>query len=99
MKAKACFIIGLPGETWDTVEQTIGFILDTKPDAIDVNILCVYMGSEIYSNSAGLVFGPPRWFKGRENEYKSSVRTSKLSEEEIERARALVRATHESLIT
>ena len=89
IRVKACFIVGLPGETWDTVEKTAQFIKRTKPESMDVNILVVYPGSpiQLHPERYDLTFGEPTWYKGAEDKYCSTVRTSALNETEIERAR------------
>ena len=41
------FILGLPGETETSIEQTIDFILDLDPDYASVNIVTPLLGSEL----------------------------------------------------
>jgi len=42
------FILGLPGETAETIEETIRFALDLDPYSIQVSLLAPYPGTEIY---------------------------------------------------
>lgn len=48
LRFKAFCIVGLPGESWDTVRMTEKMLEETKPDDLDVSILQVYPGSPIY---------------------------------------------------
>ena len=43
-----CFILGLPGETTDTVEQTIRYACRLDPDTIQVSLPAPYPGTELY---------------------------------------------------
>lgn len=89
IKAKALMMVGLPGESWDTVEESKRFIQETNPDSLDITILSVYKGSDIHKNplSYDLTFSEPIWYKGRNDEYKSTVSTRYLTAEEIVTAR------------
>ncbi len=46
MKVQASFIIGLPGETWDTIAETQKFINDTKPWMIGAGYATPFPGTE-----------------------------------------------------
>jgi radical SAM superfamily enzyme YgiQ (UPF0313 family) len=43
-------IVGFPGETWDTVNETIEFVQETKPDEFVVYPLIPYPGTPLYHN-------------------------------------------------
>ena len=47
---KAFTIIGLPGETEATVEKLRKWLLEVKPDNLDVSLLIPYPGTSIYDN-------------------------------------------------
>lgn len=89
IRVKAAMIVGLPGETWSTVEESRKFIIETSPDALDVTILSVYKGCDIYNNplSYELTFMSPKWFKGRNDEYESTVSTPAMTGSDIVEAR------------
>ena len=91
IKVKASIVVGLPGEDWESVAETVNFIKDTEPDFLDVNILSVYRGSDIYASPEkyDIAYLPATWFKGNV-EPKSTVLTSKLSMEDIELARKMI---------
>ena len=99
IRVKASFIVGLPGETKETIEETAQFIRRTQPDSVDVNILVVYLGTQIRSHPEryDLTFGKPTWFKGAQDKYRSTVRTSVLSETDIEAARKYLLTTASNL--
>lgn len=41
-------IVGFPGETWDTVQETIDFVRDTKPDEFVIYPLIPYPGTPLF---------------------------------------------------
>ena len=98
IRVKASFIVGLPGETMETIEETAQFIRRTRPNDVDINILTVYLGTKIrkHPERYDLTFDKPSWFKGDQNKYQSTVRTSSLSKTDIEEARLyLLSIAHE----
>jgi hopanoid biosynthesis associated radical SAM protein HpnJ len=42
------FIVGLPGETAETIEETIRFARETNPHTIQVSLAAPYRGTELY---------------------------------------------------
>ncbi len=47
--ARAYFIYGSPGETWETIQETIDLIHEIKPLSVVYYILDVFPGTELYS--------------------------------------------------
>lgn len=96
IRVKALMMVGLPGETWETVEESRRFILETAPDVLDVTILTVYRGTDIHQHPEryDIAFGDASWYKGRAGEYRSTVSTSALSEQDVVSARELLWNTH-----
>ena len=45
------FIMGLPGETGDTIEETIRFAKDINPHTIQVSLAAAYPGTYLYNQS------------------------------------------------
>jgi hopanoid biosynthesis associated radical SAM protein HpnJ len=45
------FILGLPGETHDTIEQTIQYAVDINPHTIQVSLAAPYPGTELYNQA------------------------------------------------
>jgi radical SAM superfamily enzyme YgiQ (UPF0313 family) len=46
------FILGLPGETRETIEQTIRFAKEINPHTIQVSLAAPYPGTELYREAA-----------------------------------------------
>lgn len=44
----ACFIVGLPGESWQTVEETCRFACELDPDTIQVSVPAPYPGTDFH---------------------------------------------------
>ena len=49
MLIHGCFMVGLPGETMETMEETLRFAISLQPDAIQMYPVMVYPGTEAYS--------------------------------------------------
>ena len=48
IKIHGTFILGLPGETPETIQQTIRFACDIDPETIQVSLAAPYPGTELY---------------------------------------------------
>ncbi len=48
---KAACIVGLPGESWESIAMTERMLEECRPDDVDFSILQVYPGSPIYRNA------------------------------------------------
>ena len=48
IKIHGTFIMGLPGETRETIEETIRFARDIDPDSLQVSLAAPYPGTELY---------------------------------------------------
>jgi radical SAM superfamily enzyme YgiQ (UPF0313 family) len=92
IRSKVSVIVGLPGESWETVEETRKFIEETQPDELDVGILQVYKGTDIWKNPQNyeLTFSEPTFYKGRPGEYQCKVSTPYMTSEELISARELL---------
>lgn len=98
IKSKAFLIVGLPGETETTVNQTIKWIEEAQPDDISVSIFQPLPGSDIYKNPEkwGIHMNGrmPLWYRGRPGEYDSVSYTNGLSAEQIVRYRDTIELMH-----
>ena len=87
IRAKAFLIVGLPGETEETVRETEQWIKEAQPDDIDVSVLQPYPGSSLFDDPAawGIEFDKQSlsFYKGTPGQYISTVRTKHLSPEQI----------------
>jgi radical SAM superfamily enzyme YgiQ (UPF0313 family) len=48
IKIHGTFIMGLPGETPETIEETVRYALDIDPDTIQVSLAAPYPGTALY---------------------------------------------------
>ncbi|MFX1257311.1 MAG: B12-binding domain-containing radical SAM protein [Promethearchaeota archaeon] len=89
-------IIGTPGETWDTIQETVDLVLKCRPDEFEVYNLIPYPGTTIFNNLAkyGITYLDKNWDKywqtigNKESGY--VFRTDKLNEEIISQMRSYV---------
>jgi len=99
IKFKASIILGLPGEDRTSLETTRRWVLENRPDRVDINTLIPFPGTPITSAPKGMYdiywtqqFPEELWYKGLRNDSQAVVGTSSLSPEEIKEFRdALVR--------
>lgn len=87
--SNAFLMIGLPGETRETVAETRAWVERARPDKFGYNIFMPYLGTPIYNHPEryDITIYPVEemhsWVKGRQGEYHAFVATSELSREEI----------------
>ncbi len=74
IKVHGTFIIGLPVETKETVEQTIRFAQELDPHTIQVSIAAPYPGTELYNQAVA-----NNWFARETLISNSGIQTSTLS--------------------
>ena len=94
--SKAFLIVGLPGETYEDIMLTKKWILDAKPDYFNLGINTPYPGSPEYDNKEkyDIEFGEIDYAEEQVSysmhgvkKWKSWVRTSSLSPEDLVRLR------------
>ncbi len=82
-------MIGLPGESRETVAETHAWMERARPDKFGYNIFMPYLGTPIYNHPERYdiqlfpVEEEHAWVKGRQGEYHAYVATSALTREEI----------------
>jgi radical SAM superfamily enzyme YgiQ (UPF0313 family) len=87
--ANVFIMIGLPGETYETVMETKKWMEEVRPDKFGFNIFLPYVGTPIYNKVVDYditlhdVPEEKYWVKGKQGEYDAFVSTSKLSSQEI----------------
>ena len=85
----AFIMIGLPGETYETVLETRRWFEEVLPEKFGYNIFSPYVGTDIYMHPEKYdlqLYEMPdekSWVKGRKGEYNVFVSTKDLSREEI----------------
>jgi radical SAM superfamily enzyme YgiQ (UPF0313 family) len=86
IKVFASFIIGLPGEDWSTVRETIDFVGKTLPTSAEFNVAVPYPGTELYEK----VIGKDRVLDFRTlYQHASVVGTESLSPGDLDKARKM----------
>ena len=88
VRSKAFLIVGLPGETRETVHETEEWIETAKPDDISVSIFQPLPGSDIFNNPEKWEIqfeydGNPMWYRGIPGKYSPTARTKDLTVDEI----------------
>ncbi len=74
IKVHGTFIIGLPNETQETIDDTIRFACEVNPHTIQVSIAAPYPGTELYRQAL-----ENNWFSDRSLIASSGIQTSTLS--------------------
>jgi len=94
IRLKAFLIVGLPGESKETIEKTKKWIETAQPDDIDVSLLQVYKASDIFKNpnKYDIKFSNPTFFKGIPGHYIPTISTSHLTSKELLNARNEIEA-------
>lgn len=88
LQVHGCFVLGLPGETRETIERTIQFALTTKMDTVQFSAAIPFPGTEYYRmcQEAGLLEAKnwSDWLN--EGEQATVVNYPGLSKSEIEKS-------------
>lgn len=89
IRVKGFFIVGLPGETLDTIDETDRFLEQVQLDDVDIKVFQPMPGSPIWNNRDKYDLGwtntkeENMWYKGRQGEYVGDVYTSHLTNAQI----------------
>ena len=88
IKTYCAFILGLPGETWESAIDTIEFALRTLPNGAQFNVLAPYPGTELYEQlrEAGKI---PELDWKEMHQHSAIVGTDALTPEQLNRLRKL----------
>lgn len=102
LRTKAFMIIGLPGESWQTIKESYTFIKslgEYQPDDVDFSILQVYKGSGIYKNPMDVEFedydSDKMYYKSSPDSYTDliQVQTKAMTKYDLVAARNFMEAT------
>lgn len=83
------FMIGLPGETWDTVNQTIALMKELDPDSMQLSIATPFPGSRFHKLLEEKGFLVSRDLDDYDGYHQAVVRTEALSAEDLVKAHHL----------
>jgi len=87
MKTKAYFIVNFPGETEETVEETLRFVKETRPDKWLVSSFAPLPGSDTFRNPGqyGITWMSSNWedyrLVGKDGTFRPCFETKELSGE------------------
>ncbi|MBN1426680.1 radical SAM protein [Candidatus Fermentibacteria bacterium] len=88
IKVHGCFVVGMPGETALTMEQTLGLAIELDPDTAQFYPLMVYPGSPAYDEvrDAGLLVSDEfsHWLSPQ-GHHTAVARTGSLEPEDVAR--------------
>lgn len=89
LKTYCSFVIGLPGENWDTIKETIEFVKKTLPNGAQFNVAVPYPGTELYTIALtkGWIDRKLDWHSMYQ--HAATMRTDDLSPAELEKARKM----------
>jgi anaerobic magnesium-protoporphyrin IX monomethyl ester cyclase len=82
----AYFVLGLPGETRETIEQTIQFAKRLNPDYVNFHVATPFPGTEFYDEALAHGWLTSSDWVEYEEEGSAVIRTDSLSTEELVRA-------------
>jgi radical SAM superfamily enzyme YgiQ (UPF0313 family) len=90
IKTYASFMVGLPGESWDTVQETLEFIKGALPNGAQFNVAVPYPGTELYeiAKTNGWIAENLDW--RTLYQHSSVMRTAEMTPAELDRARKLL---------
>lgn len=89
IKTYCSFIIGLPGETKDTIQETYDFVRRTRPTGAQFNVAVPYPGTPMFEEAV-----EKGWVKPTLNwrdlyQHSANMRTDSLTENQLESARKM----------
>jgi radical SAM superfamily enzyme YgiQ (UPF0313 family) len=99
MSVKGFFMLGLPGESPDTIFETEQFLATVPMDAVDIGVFQPYPGSPIWASKGNVDLDWPespldaQYYKGHLDVAPACVHTSRLTAGQI--SEAVVRLRHQ----
>jgi anaerobic magnesium-protoporphyrin IX monomethyl ester cyclase len=85
IEVHASFALGMPGETPETIRQTVNFAKKLKPGMISFNILTPYPGTEIYEQPEknGIIMPDKLWYEKRNWPYNLITGTKRITPQRL----------------
>ena len=87
LKTFCSFILGLPGEDWSTVQDTIEFVKETLPTSAQFNVAVPYPGTKLYQQVHGELHQDVDFRRLYQDD--AVVGTEHLTPEDLNRAREM----------
>jgi anaerobic magnesium-protoporphyrin IX monomethyl ester cyclase len=92
IKTFCSFILGLPGEDWDSVDETLRFVRDTLPTSAQFNVAVPYPGTRLYEQVHGRAVDTDLDFRKMYQD-DAIVGTEKLTPQDLNKAREMAYRT------
>ena len=80
------FMIGLPGETWESVNKTIKLAIELDPYAVQFSMAIPFPGTEYYEEAKSNGFLLAEKWSDFDGSSRAAVRTEDLTKEDLEKA-------------
>lgn len=96
LSVKALVLLGIPGESKQSIEDTIRLIEEIVPEDVDANILVLYPGTEFCENikdydiKQEITDFDSQYMKGKIGHFESTISTSKITKQELEHYKELI---------
>ncbi len=96
LSIKAFVLLGIPGESKESIEDTINLLEEIPPNDIDVNILVIYPGTFFYQNiekydiKQDIKDYDKQYVKGKIGTYEPTISTNTITRKELEFYRKLI---------
>lgn len=100
VKVKGFIILGLPGESMQTIEETDNFLKEVKLDDVDIKIFQPFPGSPIWKNKSKYDINwnevdlSDMFYKGKQGLDQSNVFTSSLTAAQITEQQGVLERAH-----
>lgn len=87
IKVHLTFCLGLPGETQETIQKTIGFIQDNQPDSLQFSFATPFPGTEYFNYMDGQGLLLSKDWSDYDGNYKCIIKSRDLSNNDLEKIR------------
>jgi radical SAM superfamily enzyme YgiQ (UPF0313 family) len=86
IKVHLTFCFGLPGESKDTIESSLDFLLRTDPDSVQFSIATPFPGTEFFRYIEQEGYLVSKDWSQYDGNYKAVIRTDQLAPQDLEKA-------------
>ena len=87
IKVHLTFCLGLPGETQQTIEETVNFIQDIRPNSLQFSFATPFPGTEYFEYLEKKGYLLSKDWPDYDGNYKCILKTDELSSEDLGRIR------------
>lgn len=91
IRVKAFLMLGLPGESYNTIDETKKWLQSVRVADFDISLFSPYPDTEVWSKKADFDISwngdTPKFYKGKVGEYNPFVSTSGITKDELVKER------------